>query len=221
MPLTIAIDGPVGAGKSTISDQVAKALDILHLDTGAMYRAVGYYALLRGADPLDEEAVAALLPDLQMAVKYQDGAQRTLLSGQDVTELIRTPKISMAASNVGKWPKVRHAMVQLQRQWAAGQSMLLDGRDIGTVVLPDATVKIFLTASPEERARRRHLELVSKGGTDSYEKVLAELQLRDAQDMNREIDPLRPADDAVIVDTTHLSFDESVQKILLIVEAAR
>lgn len=221
MPLTIAIDGPVGAGKSTISDRVAKALDILHLDTGAMYRAVGYYALLRGADPLDEEAVAALLPDLQMAVKYQDGAQRTLLSGQDVTQLIRTPKISMAASNVGKWPKVRHAMVQLQRQWAAGQSMLLDGRDIGTVVLPDATVKIFLTASPEERARRRHLELVSKGGTDSYEKVLAELQLRDAQDMNREIDPLRPADDAVIVDTTHLSFDESVQKILLIVEAAR
>jgi len=221
MPLTVAIDGPVGAGKSTISDAVAKKLDILHLDTGAMYRAFGLFAIQNGVDTLDESALNDLIEKAQISVKYENGKQSTWVNGSDVTGLIRTPEVSMAASNVSKFPKIRKEMVRLQREIAKGQSMLLDGRDIGTVVLKDATVKIFLTASPEVRAKRRHLELIEKGAADSFEKVLEELRARDEQDMNRATDPLRQAEDAVLVDTSALNFEESVAKILEVVEAKR
>lgn len=221
MPLTIAIDGPVGAGKSTISDAVAKELDILHLDTGAMYRAFGLFAIQNGVDTLDEGALNGLIEKAEISVKYAKGKQLTWVNGADVTDLIRTPEVSMAASNVSKFPKIRKEMVRLQQETAKGQSILLDGRDIGTVVLKDATVKIFLTASPEVRAKRRHMELLQKGGTDSFEKVLEELKARDNQDMNRAQDPLRQAEDAVLVDTSALNFEESVAKILEVVEAKR
>ena len=221
MPLTIAIDGPVGAGKSTISDAVAKKLDILHLDTGAMYRAFGLYAIESGVDTLDEAALSDLIKAAEISVKYENGRQSTLVNGRDVTTLIRTPEVSMAASNVSRFPAVRKQMVRLAQETAKGQSILLDGRDIGTVVLKDATVKIYLTASPEVRAKRRHLELLQKGSADSFEKVLAELKARDEQDMNRATDPLKQADDAVLVDTSNLDFEQSVRAILTVVEAKK
>lgn len=221
MPLTIAIDGPVGAGKSTISDAVAKKLDILHLDTGAMYRAFGLYAIRKGVDTLDEGAVSRLIDEIAMMVTYEKGRQSVFVNGEDVTHLIRTQEVSMAASDVSKWQAVRSEMVRLQQEIAKGQSMLLDGRDIGTVVLKDATVKIFLTASPEVRAKRRFKELEKKGASDSYEKVLEDLIARDFQDTNRASSPLRAAEDALVLDTSGLTFDEVVSQILAIVEAKR
>lgn len=217
-PVTIAIDGPVGAGKSSISDAVAKALGILHLDTGAMYRAVGYTALKRGISPEDEAAVTRLCEALDIRVECREAGQATFVDGVDVTGLIRSPEVSMAASTVSKWPGVRRALVELQRVLASKEPMLLDGRDIGTRVLPDAPVKIFLTATPEERAKRRHMELAAKGAPDTYEQVLEELRRRDHQDTTRATDPLRPAEDAVTVDTTAMTFDEVVAAILRIVE---
>ncbi len=218
MPLNLAIDGPVGAGKSTIADEVARRLGILHLDTGAMYRAVGLTALERGVDPADEAAVTALSRETSIGVTYENGSQRTFANGADVTERLRTEAVSMAASTVAKYAAVRAEMVRAQRRLAANAPMLLDGRDIGTRVLPEATVKIYLTASPEERARRRFVEQQRRGGRETYEQVLADLIRRDAQDMNRAVDPLRPADDAVTVDTTSLSFEETVAAILTIVK---
>ena len=218
MPLNLAIDGPVGAGKSRIADEVARRLGILHLDTGAMYRAVGCTALRRGVDLNDEQAVTDLCRALRITVGYGNGGQRTYVDGEDVTGVIRTPEVSMAASTVAKYAGVRQAMVALQRQLASETPMLLDGRDIGTRVLPEATVKIFLTATPEERARRRYLELQQKGAPDTYEQVLVELRKRDEQDMHRKVDPLRAAEDAVVVDTTALDFDQVVEAILAIVE---
>jgi cytidylate kinase len=215
--MKIAIDGPVGAGKSTISDAVAKKLGILHLDTGAMYRAVGLTCLREGIDIDNERAVAERCRDLLIGVSYENGAQRTLADGDDVTGSIRTPEVSGAASRVGTYADVRKAMVAAQQRLAAEQDMLLDGRDIGTRVLPDADVKIFLTASAEERARRRWKEMLDKGEEADYGEVLKAVKERDAQDMGREVDPLRCADDAVTVDTTNLSFDESVAAILAIV----
>ena len=218
MPLNLAIDGPVGAGKSTIADEVARRLGILHLDTGAMYRAVGLTALARGVDPADEAAVTALCRELSIGVSYEDGQQRTFANGADVTAQLRTEAVSMAASTVAKYAAVRTEMVRAQRRLAANAPMLLDGRDIGTRVLPEATVKIYLTASPEERARRRFAQQQSRGGAETYEQVLADLKRRDAQDMNRAVDPLRPAEDAVTVDTTALTFEETVAAILAIVK---
>ncbi len=215
--LNIAMDGPVGAGKSSIADAVAKRLDILHLDTGAMYRAVGLTALEKQVDVSDEQAVTALCETLRIAVRHGEDGQHTLVDGRDVTGMIRTPEVSMAASTVAKYQGVRTAMVALQRRLAAETPMLVDGRDICTRVLPDARVKIFLTASAEERARRRYLEMTMKGMTADYETVLCELRARDAQDMNRAVDPLRPAEDAVTVDTTSMSFEEVVTEILRIV----
>ena len=214
MPLNLAMDGPVGAGKSTVADAVAERLGILHLDTGAMYRAVGLAALRRGLSLTDEEGLARLCGGIRITVAHGEDGQHTCLDGEDVSALIRTQEVSMAASTVAKCAAVRRAMVALQQQLARTTDMLLDGRDIGTRVLPDATVKIYLTASPEERAKRRWLELQRKGAPDSYEQVLEELKRRDAQDMNREVDPLRPAEDAVTVDTTGLSFDEVVDTIV-------
>ena len=165
MPMNIAIDGPVGAGKSSIADQVAQRLNILHLDTGAMYRAFGLYALRSGTDLASEAALSALAEDVDVQVKYENGAQRTLLFGEDVSELIRTGEVSAAASAVSKWPAVRRRMVRAQQEMARTADMLIDGRDIGTVVLRDSPCKIFLTAAAEERARRRYLQQMEKGDT--------------------------------------------------------
>lgn len=218
MPLTIAIDGPVGAGKSTIAREVASRLGILHLDTGAMYRAVGFAALKRHISPEDEETLDLMCREIHITVRYRSGTQETLVDGEDVSGFIRTPEVGMAASNVSKWGKVRHHMVALQRKLAAEQPMVVDGRDIGTNVLTNAPVKIFLTATPEERARRRHEELMEKGAADTYQEVLEALIKRDHQDSTRSVDPLRPADDAVILDTTGLNKDQVVERILKIVE---
>lgn len=220
MSFTIGMDGPVGAGKSTVANAVSAGLGILHLDTGAMYRAVGLTAIKRGIDLKDEQAVTELCRKLRMSVAYVDGAQRTMVDDEDVSGSLRLEEVGAAASAVARYAGVRTCMVAIQRQLAETTDMLMDGRDICTVVLPNASLKIYLTASAEERARRRYEELKAKGSDESYEQVLRDLQARDAQDMNREIDPLRPAEDSVIVDTTGLSFDESVQKIIALAEAA-
>lgn len=218
MPINIAIDGPVGAGKSSIADQVARRLNILHLDTGAMYRAFGLYALRSGADLADEAALSALAESVDVQVKYVSGAQRTLLFGEDVSELIRTGEVSAAASAVSRWPAVRRRMVRAQQEMARTADMLIDGRDIGTVVLKDSPCKIFLTAAPEERARRRYLQQLEKGDKTPYEQVLRELNARDEQDMNRKTDPLRRAEDAVLVDSTDMTPEETVEGIVRLVE---
>lgn len=218
MPMNIAIDGPVGAGKSSIADLVAQRLSILHLDTGAMYRTIGLYMLRNGIDPQDEQTVSANVTKPNVRVLYQNGAQRTLLDDKDVTDLIRTGEVSAAASAVAKWPAVRHHMVRAQQALAQTADMLIDGRDIGTRVLVDSPCKIFLTASAEERAMRRYKQQIAKGDMTPYEQVLAELNLRDAQDMNRATDPLRQADDAVLLDTTNMTIDEAVEAIVKIVE---
>ena len=221
MPLTIAIDGPVGAGKSTVSDEVARRLGILHLDTGAMYRALGLTALRRGIDTQDEQVVVNLCRALDISVSHEKDGQHTFVEGEDVTGLIRTPEVSMAASTVSRYAEVRKAMVKLQQKLAAETDMLLDGRDICTTVLPDATAKIYLTAAAEERARRRWLEMQQKGMPGTFEEVLQGVKDRDSQDMNRKVEPLRQAEDAVLVDSTNMTFDEVVEKILAVVEEKR
>ena len=218
MPMNIAIDGPVGAGKSSIADQVAARLGILHLDTGAMYRALGLCALRSGVDLANEAAVSACCEKAEIAVRYENGAQQTLLFGEDVSGLIRTGEVSAAASAVSKYAAVRSRMVRAQQELAKSADMLIDGRDIGTVVLKDSPCKIFLTAAPEERARRRYVQNMKKGDNTPYEQVLAELNARDQQDMNRAVTPLRQAEDAVLVDSTHMTQEETVEAILNIVE---
>ena len=221
MRLNIAIDGPVGAGKSTVADAVAERLGILHLDTGAMYRALGLMALRRGIDTQDERAVVELCLGLDISVRHEADGQHTFVEGEDVTGLIRTPEVSMAASTVSRYAEVRRAMVKVQQKLAAETDMLLDGRDICTTVLPNATAKIYLTAAAEERARRRWLELKEKGMPEPYEEVLQAVRDRDAQDMNRKVEPLRQAEDAVLVDSSELTFDQVVDTILGIVEEKR
>lgn len=218
MILNIAMDGPVGAGKSSIADAVAKALGILHLDTGAMYRALGLTAIRRGVDLQNEAAVTALACQVKVAVAHSEAGQRTIVDGDDLTDYIRTPEVSMAASIVGRYQGVRREMVAIQQRLAQETPMLVDGRDICLRVLPDAPVKIYLTASAEERARRRHLEMVARGDNTPYDQVLSDLRARDEQDMNRAVDPLKPTEDAVIVDSTDLNFDEVVETILEIVK---
>ena len=221
MRLNVAIDGPVSAGKSSVSDAVAKRLGILHLDTGAMYRALGLAATRAGIDTGDENKVVEFCRSLKVAVSHEADGQHTFLEGEDVTGLIRTPEVSMAASTVSKYAEVRKQMVRIQQQLAAETDMLVDGRDICTTVLPNATAKIYLTAAQEERARRRYLEMKEKGQEEPFEKVLEDLQARDEQDMNRKVEPLRQAPDAELVDSTHLTFDETVEAIVRIVEAKR
>ena len=221
MRLNIAIDGPVSAGKSSISDAVAKRLGILHLDTGAMYRALGLAVQRAGIDTQDEEKVVDLCRKLKVSVSHEADGQHTFVEGEDVTGMIRTPEVSMAASTVSRYAEVRKEMVRIQQQLAAETDMLVDGRDICTTVLPNATAKIFLTAAQEERARRRYLELKEKGMEEPYERVLEELKARDEQDMNRPVEPLRQAPDAELVDSTSLTFDETVEAIVRIAEAKR
>ena len=218
MPMNIAVDGPVGAGKSSIADEVAKRLRILHLDTGAMYRAFALYALRCGVNLEDEAALGAYCEKAEITVAYREGGQQTLLFGEDVSELIRTGEVSAAASVVSKCPAVRTHMVALQQALARKGDMLIDGRDIGTVVLADSPCKIYLTASAEERARRRYLQNLEKGDKTPYEDVLAALNARDAQDMNRAVSPLRQAEDAVLVDSTSMTREQVVEAIIRIVE---
>ncbi len=218
MPLNIAMDGPVGAGKSSIAAEVARRLGILHLDTGAMYRAIGLTALRRGVDVADENAAVALSRELDISVAHEADGQHTFVNGEDVTGLIRTPEVSMAASSISKYLGALLGRVALQQKLAAQTPMLVDGRDICLRVLPGATVKLYLTASAEERARRRWLEMQQKGASDTYEQVLEDLKKRDDQDMNREVDPLRPTEDAVVVDSTEMNFEQVVEYILAIVK---
>ena len=210
----VAIDGPAGAGKSTIARKVAADLSIIYVDTGAMYRAIGAYALKKGLDPHSREQVTPLLPEIRLELNHSpEEGQRIFLNGEDVSEPIRLPEMSMAASAVSAIPEVRAFLLEQQRSLARRQSVIMDGRDIGTVVLPQAEVKIFLTAAAEERARRRWKEYQEKGLPDSYEAILADVIQRDEQDKNRPIAPLRQAEDAVLLDTTGLNFAQSVEKV--------
>lgn len=209
--ISVAIDGPSGAGKSTLAKRLAKELGYLYVDTGAMYRAIGLFALRQGVDPKDEAAVTALLPQIQIELRYVDGAQRVLLCGEDVSEAIRAENVGMATSAVSAHPPVRAFLLELQRGMARTHDILMDGRDIGTVILPGATVKIFLTASAEARADRRFKELQNKGVDTDYETVLEDIRRRDYQDSHRATAPLRQAEDAVLVDTSEMDLEESFQ----------
>lgn len=208
--VSIAIDGPSGAGKSTLAKRLAKELGYIYVDTGAMYRSIGLYALRQGVDPKNADAVQALLPDIQLDIRLQDGSQHVYLNGEDVSTDIRAEAVGMAASAVSAHPAVRAFLLDTQRNLAKGQNILMDGRDIGTVVLPDATVKIFLTASPEARATRRWKEYQEKGIATPYEEVLADVKQRDYQDTHRAAAPLKQADDAVLLDTSELDFEQSL-----------
>ena len=216
---SIAIDGPGGAGKSSLAKAVAKKLSILHVDTGAIYRTIGYAAFARGLNAKDESQIAPLLKTIHIDMAFDEaGRQKMLLDGKDVSREIRLPEISMYASNVSALPCVRAYLLEMQRDIARKRSVIMDGRDIGTVVLPDADLKIYLTASAEERARRRCLELSERGTPEPYEAVLREINERDEQDMHRAIAPLREAADAVRLDTSALNFDESEQALLKLIQ---
>ena len=216
--INIAIDGPGGAGKSTISKTVAKRLDILYVDTGSLYRTIGLFVKLKGVNPKDASAVAAILPEISIEVKYENGAQVNYLNGVNHGEAIRTPEMSMYASDVSAIPAVRSFLLETQKQIAKTNSVIMDGRDIGTVILPNADVKIFLTASEECRAMRRYNELIERGQNVTYEQVLSEMNERDTQDSSRKIAPAKPADDAIILDTTGFEFEDSVNAILEIIK---
>lgn len=216
---SVAIDGPSGAGKSTMAKALAARLGYLYVDTGAIYRTLGLFALSRGVSPSDPEAVSALLPEAVITMDYaEDGLQHMYLGGEDVTGAIRTPEVSTAASKISAIPAVRAFLLEMQRDMARRSNVIMDGRDIGTVVLPRADVKIFLTASPEVRARRRHAELSAKGNTDSYETVLRDVMERDERDSNRSAAPLQQAEDALLFDTTDYSLEECVERLLQIVQ---
>ncbi len=216
--VSVAIDGPVGAGKSSIARNAAKALGFIYVDTGALYRAIGLYCHRKGIDMTDKSAVAAILGEAVPEIRLIDGVQHIYLNKEDVSEEIRLPEISMAASAVSAIPEVRASLLDLQRNMAKTNNVIMDGRDIGTVVLPDATVKIFLTAAPEIRAKRRYDELVAKGVETSFEDVLADLNQRDYNDSHRATAPLRKAEDAVLADTSGLDFEQSCELICNIIK---
>ena len=208
--VSIAIDGPAGAGKSTMARACAKALGYLYVDTGAIYRTVGYYMRLMGIGPKDQDGIRRLIDEVNIDIRYADGVQHMILNGEDVTGELRTPEMSMYASGVSAQPCVRAFLLDMQRQLARTHNVIMDGRDIGTVVLPDATVKIFLTATPEARATRRWKEYQAKGIDTPYEEVLADVKQRDYQDTHRAAAPLKQADDAVLLDTSELDFEQSL-----------
>ena len=215
--IAVAIDGPVGAGKSSIARAAAARLGYIYCDTGALYRSVGLYCRRNGVDLKNADEIAAQLGKIKLEIRLVDGTQHVFLNDEDVSEEIRLPEISMAASTVSAVPAVRAALLDLQRNVAANNSAIMDGRDIGTVVLPNAEVKIFLTASPEIRAKRRYDELVAKGKNVKFDDVLRELNERDYADMHRETAPLKQADDAVLADTSELDFEQSVDLVCRII----
>ena len=211
---SVAIDGPSGAGKSTIARRISEEFGFIYVDTGAIYRTVGLAAALRKLDPKDKAAVVAMLPEISIRLAYgEDGLQHMYLDGEDVTSRIRTPEISLYASGVSAHPEVRAYLMEMQRSLARENDVVMDGRDIGTVVLPDAGLKIFLTASPEARARRRCSELIAKGQDVQYEDVLRDLKLRDENDSTRAAAPLKAAEDALLLDTTEMDFEESCRAV--------
>ena len=219
--INIAIDGPGGAGKSTISKAVAKKLGIIYVDTGALYRTVGYYARENGLSVDDvkvSDLITPLLKDISIEIKYVDGTQHVILNGEDLGDKIRQPDISMYASAVSSVPNVRAFLLEAQKELARKNSVIMDGRDIGTVILPDADVKIFLTASNEARAMRRYNELIAKGQNVKYEDVLSEMNQRDHADSTRDAAPLKAADDAIYFDNSEYDFDGSVEYILKLIE---
>ncbi len=214
--INIAIDGPAGAGKSTVAKRIAEIMHLTYVDTGAMYRALGLKAVRNGIDPGDAEAVATMLPDTTVTFIKINGEQHVVLDGEDVNEFIRTEEISHAASVISTLPEVRRKLVDLQREIARSTDTVMDGRDIGTVVLPNTPYKFYVTASAEVRAKRRFVEYQKKGilGDMTYEDVLNEVKARDERDMNREFSPLRPAENAVIIDTSEMSIDEAVDAVI-------
>ncbi|MGI6538711.1 MAG: (d)CMP kinase [Caldicoprobacterales bacterium] len=217
--LTVAIDGPAGAGKSTVAKLLAKKLNIMYLDTGAMYRAMGLKVIENGGDPSNRDDVIPLLESTDIAVRPNNTGQTVYLDGRDVTDKIRSSYVSKAASDVGTIPEVRKKLVRIQQQIANKFSLVMDGRDIGTYVLPYATLKVFLTASPEERARRRWKELLGRGCTVDFKTVLQEIIERDANDSNRTYAPLRKADDAVLIDSTNKSIEQVVNEIVYLMKS--
>lgn len=221
MSINIAIDGPAGAGKSTIARKAAAELGFIYVDTGALYRSVAYYCISAGADVSIPESVEKLLPEITPELRFIDGVQHVFVNGSDVSDKIRTPEVSMAASKVSAIPAVRAFLFDLQQKIARENDIIMDGRDIGTVVLPDADLKIFLTASPEARADRRYAELKDKPDAPAYEQVLADIIKRDHDDSTRAIAPLKQADDAVLCDTTKLSLEESIDKIIGMVKKVK
>ncbi len=219
MSFAIALDGPAGAGKSSIARRAAKALDYIYVDTGALYRTIGLAATRKGIEPVASPEVEALLSEITVDLTFNDqGEQIVLLNGEDVSGFIRTPEASMMASKISAIPSVRAYLLDLQRNIAKTHNVIMDGRDIGTVVLPDAQVKIFLTASPEARATRRYKELIEKGMDVKYEDILQDVITRDYNDTHRETAPLKPAEDSITVDTTELDFEQSVEKIISVIK---
>lgn len=216
--INIAIDGPAGAGKSTIAKTVSKELGYIYVDTGALYRTVGLNALRKGVDTKDAEGVIATLDGLKVSLRFVDNEQRVFLGEEDVSVAIRQNEVSMASSNVSAIPKVREFLFDLQRDIAKNNNCIMDGRDIGTVVLPDAQIKLFLTASAEARADRRYKELVEKGQTVDYDVILKEIKERDYQDSHREIAPLKQADDAILVDSTEMDLPATINYMLNIIK---
>ena len=212
--ISIAIDGPAGAGKSTIAQRTAKELGFIYVDTGALYRAIGLFAHENGIPDTDESALAPRLGEIKVELAFEDGHQLIFLNGRDVSKDIRSPQMGMAASNVSALPAVRAFLLGLQREMAEKYNVIMDGRDIGTVVLPGADLKIFLTATPEDRAMRRYMEFVTRGERVRYEEVLRDLKIRDENDSNRAAAPLKCADDAVLLDTTGNELEESIALVL-------
>lgn len=222
MSIAIALDGPAGAGKSSIAKRAAKALGYIYVDTGALYRTIGLAAMRAGVEPQPSAEVDSLLSRITVSLEFNEqGEQVVLLDGEDVSSLIRTPEASMMASKISAVPSVRAYLLDLQRDMAKTHNVIMDGRDIGTVVLPDAKVKIFLTASPEARAERRYKELVEKGTDTTFEEVLRDVKERDYNDSHRAIAPLKPADDSILVDTTELDFEQSVEAIINVIKENR
>ena len=215
--IRVALDGPSGAGKSTVAKALSARLGLVYVDTGALYRTVGYYVRQKGADPKSEAEVTRLLPEMQVELCYRNGEQHVMLNGEDLGQKIREPEISMYASAVSALPSVRAFLLDMQRNIARHQSVVMEGRDIGTVILPDAEIKIFLSASSEARARRRYRELTEKGIATTYEDVLRDMEERDRNDAGRAVAPAIPAADAVKMDNSHMTVEENVEAILQLI----
>ena len=220
MSMNIAIDGPAGAGKSTIAKRLAKKLGFIYVDTGAMYRAMAYYFLQHNIDAKDENAIAAACPDVDVTITYENGEQQVLLNGENVNGVIRNEEVGNMASSTSVYPVVRKKLVELQRQLAKSADVIMDGRDIGTTVLPDAFVKIYLTASSDARAKRRYDELTAKGEQCDINDIKEDIEKRDYQDMHREISPLKQADDAILLDTSNMNIEQVVAAMRDIIDKA-